>query len=143
MKEKKTFQQLRSKNICQIYNLLYKEGIVAFPLTNEARHKIESLVANVTGVNFGQENYPSVELKVVGYLYFLIKNHPFTDGNKRTAVLSFLILCEMNNLKPNMKGVGLDALAVFLEETKEKDHQRVIKSVSKLLFGSTEKIENQ
>jgi prophage maintenance system killer protein len=134
MKEKRKFQQLTSENICQIYNLLHSEGIVAFPLTDEAGHKIESLVANINGSAYGIENYPTAEVKAVAYLYFLIKDHPFTDGNKRTAVLCFLVLCDLNELKSITRGFGLDALAVLLEGIKVSDHQKLIGDVSNTLF---------
>ena len=39
----------------------------------------------------GEELYPSVEEKAANLLYFVIKNHPFVDGNKRIGALMFLM----------------------------------------------------
>ncbi len=39
----------------------------------------------------GKELYPSVEEKAANLLYFVIKNHPFVDGNKRIGALMFLM----------------------------------------------------
>ena len=135
-KEKKTFLPLTSKNICEIYNLLHSEGLVSFPLAPDAPNKIDALVNNITGSNFGAANYQTNSEKVVAYLYFLIKNHPFIDGNKRTAVLSFMILCEMNEMREHLEGYNLDSLAVFLEQVGSDDYQRVIKVVAQEIFSN-------
>ena len=134
-KEKKTFQQLTSENICEIYRLLHSEGLVSFPITSEAKNKIDALVANVTGSSFGFQHYQTIEEKVVAYLFFITKAHAFTDGNKRTAVLSFLVLCKMNELEPMLNNYGLDALAVYLEQLELPDYQMVIKFVSEVIFN--------
>ncbi|NBD73848.1 hypothetical protein GVX82_02290 [Patescibacteria group bacterium] len=136
-KGKKTFQPLTSSDICRIYEFLHREGIVSFPLTLDAERKIDALVANVTGSNFGEARYATAEEKVVAYLFFLIKDHPFTDGNKRTAVLTFEIICDMNDLEPRYADFGLDELAVFIERIQEQDHQQVIKMLRALLFTDT------
>lgn len=135
-KEKKIFQPLTSENICEIYNLLLSENLVVFPIGQSSINKIEAIVANVNGVNYGEENYSKSTDKVVAYLYFLIKNHPFVDGNKRTAVLTFLVLCKMNNLQCHLDGFELDELAVFLESLDSSDYKNTIKVVSNAIFSN-------
>lgn len=61
------------------------------------------------------------------------------DGNKRTAALTFRVICRINDLKPN-PDISLDALAVYIEKTQEQDHQFVIKSISVLLFDKLSQI---
>ena len=133
-KGKKKFQPLTSKNICETYSLLHSEGLVAFPLTVDAEKKIDALVSNINGSNFGIENYAKDTEKVVAYLYFLIKNHPFVDGNKRTAVLCFMVLCAFNNLHQHLEGYNLDALAVFLEQVNSDDYKKVITIAAQEIF---------
>ena len=133
-KARKKFQPLTSKNICNIYELLHEEKLISFPLTQESTNKIESLVANINSSYFGQEIYGSHEEKVVAYLYFIIKSHAFTDGNKRVACFSFAIVCDLNDLYPKYRGFSLDELAVFLEGSEEKDYQKLIKTVAQSLF---------
>jgi len=132
---KKTFQPILSSDICLTYELLHKNNLVSFPLTKEWRDKVEALVATINSSYFGKVIYDSTEEKAVAHLYFLIKDHPFTDGNKRTAVLVFEILCDLNQLKPNYKLLPLDALAVFIEKTQEEDHHKVIRIIADQLFG--------
>ncbi|MDO8589733.1 MAG: Fic family protein [bacterium] len=137
MKEKKIFQPLTSKNVCQIYELLVKHELVSFTITPDGISKVEALVANITNAYFGEEIYKSTEEKVVAYLYFLIKDHPFIDGNKRTACLTFEVACAVNDLSPNYKGLGLDSLAVFIEKIQEPNHHETIKSLVRILFHIT------
>ena len=85
-KEEKKFLPLTSENICKIYELLYKEGLVSFPVEDCATDKIETLVSSINSSYFGTEIYSSNEEKAVAYLYFIIKDHIFIDGNKRTAL---------------------------------------------------------
>ena|SRR2546422_9189760 len=56
---------------------------------------LESAVYQPQQSAFGEDAYPSVSSKAAAYAYFLALNHPFLDGNKRTAaaaMLSFLYL---------------------------------------------------
>ncbi len=133
-KAKKKFRQLTSENICEIYSLLYKEGIISFPSTPDSVKTIEATVANINGSNFGIENYPTDTEKIVAYFYFLIKNHPFVDGNKRTASLVFLVLIEMNGLEKHFEGYNLDALAIFMESVDASEYKEAIKFVSSKIF---------
>jgi prophage maintenance system killer protein len=134
MKEKKIFLPLSSKHVCQIYELLLEHKYVSFPVTGDGTNKIESLVSSITSIYFDQEIYTTAEEKAVAYLYFLIKDHPFTDGNKRTACLTFEVLCELNELEPNYKEYSLDVMAIYIEKIQEPDHQSVIKMLSEVLF---------
>ena len=135
MKAKKEFLQLTSKNICDIYKRLYSRGIVFFPLASDSASKIDALVASINSGYFGVNLYESYEERAVAYLYFLIKNHPFVDGNKRTAVLSFFIVCDLNKLTLSThKDFSIDELAVFLEKEQTNDYQGLIKRVAVLLF---------
>jgi len=133
-KGKKKFQPLTSRSICEIYNILYDEKLISFPITREAENKIDALVANINGESFGVPHYSTVEEKIVAHLYFIINGHAFTDGNKRSATLVFRVLCRKNNLNQKLKDYNLDSLVVFLEQLDEKDHQMVIKVVAATIF---------
>ena len=134
MKEKKTYQPITSEDICQIYESLQSKNLVSFPITADGEKKVEAIVANINNPHFGVEIYKTAQEKAVAYLYFLIKGHPFVDGNKRTACLVFLTLCALTDLYPNFKKFGLDQMAVFIEQTKEEDHQKVIAEITSLIF---------
>ncbi len=133
--EKRIFQPPTSSDVCKIYNLLYSRGLVSFPIPVEAEHKIESIIATVEQAYFDVQRYATIEEKAVAYLYFLIKDHPFVDGNKRTAVTFFLVYCSFNNLNPSSQDFTLDQLAVYIERRKDEDVLLIIQLIAMLLFG--------
>ncbi|MEZ4156354.1 MAG: Fic family protein [Candidatus Paceibacterota bacterium] len=104
-----------------------------FLFPKDAENKIEATITSVVNVYFGQDNYPSTKEKAVALLYFFIKNHPFTDGNKRVAITTFSIICERNELAPNTEEFPLDEIAVFILESKQ-NHTDLIKLLAKVLF---------
>lgn len=94
--------------------MLISEKLLHFPLTSENKIKIESIVSSINHTYFHKQIYNTVEEKAVAYLYFLIKDHPFIDGNKRTASLVFQIFCDINKIKPIFDNFQLDELVVFI-----------------------------
>ena len=134
-KAKKQFQLLESNEICLIYNFLYQDGEISFPLNQNAQFKIDAVVGNITGEFFGTELYPSIEEKVVAYLWFIVKAHAFTDGNKRTAVTVFYVLARRNNLDLNPEWADrLDEMATWIEAYKQEDYQQLIYKIAQLVF---------
>jgi len=51
---------------------------------------LAGILGNVFQAVFGKEVYQTVEEKSAHLLYFIIKNHPFVDGNKRTGAFAFI-----------------------------------------------------
>ena len=137
--EKKTFQLLTSKDVCQIYELLLEDKLVSFQLNSESIEKVDTIVANINATYFNVATYSTPEEKAVAYLYFIIKDHPFIDGNKRTAVLTFRVACRLNELIAS-KEISLDSLAVYIEKTQEQDHHFVIRAIAMLLFDKLSEI---
>lgn len=130
----KKFRPLTSKDVCRIYEFLVKNGYVSFNLTPDSVSKTESIVSTIINVYFGNEIYKTPEEKAVAYMYFIIKDHVFPDGNKRTASLVFEIVCNLNGLTPDYGEYGLDALAVYIEKIKELDHQKIISILANIIF---------
>ena len=107
-----------SEILCEVYNSLLSKGEVVFPLGDEQKKKLDSVVKTVNAVYFGIARFPSIKMHAVAYLCFIIKDHPVTDGNKRLAVLWFQIFCNTFELKPSL-ALSMDVLAVSIEATKE------------------------
>ena len=103
-------------------------------MTPESRNKIESIIGSVSGSYFGEESYKTVEEKTLAYFYFIIKDHPFTDGNKRTASLAFMVSCAYNHLTPDFTAYTLDELAIYIERINEPDHRKIITELSREIF---------
>ena len=96
---------------------------------NEKDDSFKSSISTINQTFDGKELYPSVEEKAAHLLYFVVKNHSFTDGNKRIAAWLFIWYLAKNNYLLNSKGnpkVANNALAtitlmVALSKPEEKD----------------------
>ncbi|MBI3634367.1 MAG: virulence protein RhuM/Fic/DOC family protein [Candidatus Yonathbacteria bacterium] len=58
--------------------------------TERERGILAGIIGNVMQTFGGQEMYLTVEEKAAHFLYFVIKNHPFLDGNKRSGAYAFV-----------------------------------------------------
>lgn len=89
---------------------------------------------------FGKKKlYPSIEEKASNLLYFLIKNHPFVDGNKRIAASFFIYFLAKNNVLYKSDGSkriadnALVALCLLIAESKPSDKEIIVKVVINLI----------
>ena len=87
----------------------------------------------------GKELYPSVEEKAAHLLYFIIKDHPFSDGNKRSGAFLFLEFLRKNRSltkkdgQPKLTDTGLTALAILIAESKPNEKGQMIALITNLL----------
>ncbi len=104
-----------------------------------AQEKISGSVEGIFGNIFqsfdGKELYPTLEEKSAHLLYFMTKNHPFVDGNKRSAALSFIWFLGQNsyNFSQKISPATLSILTLFIAESDPKDKDKVIGLVLLLL----------
>jgi prophage maintenance system killer protein len=85
--------------------------------------------------------YPSLEQRAAHLLYFIIKDHPFNDGNKRIGSFLFIYYLDRNNFlykksgekKINDNALASLALLIAISDPKEKD--KMIKIITNLLSG--------
>ncbi len=61
--------------------------------------RLEAAIAAQTQSVFGEELYPGLTDKAAAVIRGIIADHPFVDGNKRTAMLAGLTLLKLNKLK--------------------------------------------
>src|SRR5256886_14519663 len=64
---------------------------------------LESAVAAPQATMMGQPLFTHPIEVAAAYLFYLCRNHPFVDGNKRTALATCLVFLESNDLLPNAK----------------------------------------
>ena len=95
----------------------------------EYPHKLNSIIKNLNQTFDKQELYSSIEEKASHLLYFVIKDHPFVDGNKRIASTLFIYFLSKNNylhkttgeIKINDRALVALALLIATSKPKEKD----------------------
>ncbi|MCF7830912.1 virulence protein RhuM/Fic/DOC family protein [Candidatus Gracilibacteria bacterium] len=86
-----------------------------------------------------KELYPMIEDKASHLLYLIIKDHPFTDGNKRTASFLFIYFLDKSNYLFKKSGErkindnALVALALLIAQTNPKDKELMIKIIKSLI----------
>ncbi|MFA7314566.1 MAG: virulence protein RhuM/Fic/DOC family protein [Candidatus Magasanikbacteria bacterium] len=96
---------------------------------------IEGIIGNVMQSFGGKEMYPTLEEKAANLLYFVIKNHPFVDGNKRSGAFAFIWFLRKNGVKGarNINPSGLTALTLLIAESDSKNKERMVALVVELL----------
>lgn len=114
----------------------------AGPLFGQERDAgLKSILGNLEQSVLGAPAYPSIESKAAHLLYFVIKNHPFSDGNKRIGSFLFVDFLNRNGQlfrggEPVINDVGLAALALLVAESDPKDKEIVIHLIMNMLVGA-------
>jgi prophage maintenance system killer protein len=87
----------------------------------------------------GNELYPSVEEKGANLLYFVVKNHAFSDGNKRIAAALFIYFLGMNGIlyRPDggkrLADNALVALTLLIAESRPEEKDTIVKVIVSLI----------
>ena len=119
-------------------DLLHK-GDATELFARERGDGLEALLGNLAQSVFGEAAYPSIEAKAAHLLYFVIKNHPFADGNKRSGAYLFVDFLHRNGRLmddagiPVINDVGLAALALLIAESAPAQKDTMIKLVMNML----------
>ncbi len=87
---------------------------------------------------FGEPLYRSREEKAANLLYFLVKDHPFTDGNKRIGALLFLLYLTQEGIAYRLDPRGLTALTLLIAESAPSSKDLMIRLIVNLLGESGE-----
>jgi len=90
----------------------------------------------------GQDAYPSTAEKAANLLYFLVKDHPFADGNKRIGAALFLRFLEKNGLlyrrdgTPRLAEEALITLTLLVAESPPQEKEAVVRLVACLIASN-------
>ncbi len=95
---------------------LHAEAITTFGGIGGLRSQdlLESAVLQPQQSAFGDDAYLSFSSKGAAYAYFLALNHPFVDGNKRTAAAAMLTFLDINGFRINESDEDLEEVIVRL-----------------------------
>jgi len=99
------------------------------------RGSVEGIVGNVMQSIGGRPVYPSVEERAAHLLYFMVKNHPFVDGNKRSGAFAFVWFLRKSGIggRSDINPSGLTALTLLIAESDPKRKDQMIALVARLL----------
>ena len=106
---------------------------------NEKDDSFKSSIGQIYQTFGGEDLYPSVEEKAAMLLYLVVKNHSFSDGNKRIAVMLFLWFMEKNGILYSADGRKriadntLVALTLMIAESRTEEKDVMVKVVVNLI----------
>lgn len=108
---------------------------------NEKDDSFRSSLETIYQTFDGKELYPSIEEKAANLLYFIVKNHSFTDGNKRIAAAIFVWFMERHDFLYNDAGEkriadnALVAFTLLVAESKPDEREIMVKVIINLING--------
>lgn len=100
---------------------------------------LAGIFGNLDQTVFGEPAYPTIESKAAHLLYFVVKNHPFSDGNKRSGAFLFVDFLHRNgrlldaNDVPVVNDTGLAALTLLVAESDPKQKEVMIRLIMNML----------
>ena len=99
---------------------------------------LESIIGNIYQSFAGQDIYKSIEEKGANFLYLIVKNHVFTDGNKRIAATLFIYFLNFYGIlykdgKQTIDNNTLTALTLLIAESNPKEKEVIIDLVMNFL----------
>lgn len=105
---------------------------------NEKDQSFEGSIGAVYQTFGGKDVYPTVQEKAANLLYFITKNHSFSDGNKRIAATMFLYFLNKNGIlfkdgRKQIEDNTLVALTIMIAESKPDEKELMINLVMQFL----------
>ncbi|MES2139783.1 MAG: RhuM family protein [Bacteroidota bacterium] len=141
--------EIQETNNKEIFRISYKEAKKAIEglkkkfggsslFGNEKDKSFQGSLVGIYQTFDSKELYPFIEEKAAHLLYFVVKNHSFSDGNKRIAAFLFVWFLERNNLlyhqgKKVIDDNALVALTLMIAESKSDDKDMMIKVITNLI----------
>ena len=98
---------------------------------------LEAILGNVEQTMFGESLYRSREEKAAKLLYFAVKDHPFTTGNKRGGALLFLLYMTQEGIEFRPDPGALTALTLLIAESEPSNKYLMFRLIVNLIgeFG--------
>lgn len=96
---------------------------------------LEGIIGSIMQSFGGQDMYPSLEEKAAHLLYFMVKNHPFVDGNKRSGAYAFVWFLKRVNIldQQSISPTVLTVITLLIAESKPRDKDKMTALVVRML----------
>jgi len=118
---------------------LMEKGEATALFGQERGGALDGILGSIEQTFGGEALYPSVESRAAHLLYFVIKDHPFSDGNKRIGSFLFLLYLDRNGLltkpdgSPRFADNALVAVALLVAESDPAHKELLIRLILNLL----------
>jgi prophage maintenance system killer protein len=114
-------------------NELCERGEASELFARERSDGLAAILGNIEQTMFGEALYKTREECAAHLLYFVNKNHPFSDGNKRSGAFLFLLYLQQEGMPLPLDEKGLTALTLLIAESAPKAKDLMAKLVMNLL----------
>lgn len=127
------------KAISQLKDSLENKNEASDLFGSEIENRFKAIIGNINQSVYNKEVYPTIEEKAAHLLYFVIKDHPFSDGNKRIGAMLFIYFINANDFAYKENGGEkindntLVALALLTAVSDPTDKDNIIKLITNLL----------
>ena len=131
--------------LAELKSQLMAKGEASDLFGRERDNGLSAILGNLDQSVFGEPAYPSIEAKAAHLLYFVVKNHPFSDGNKRSGAFLFVDFLHRNgrlfdhNGFPVINDTGLAALTLLVAESDPKQKETLIRLIMHMLKHKQDK----
>jgi len=109
-------------------HLISKQKATEFFAKENNKNLIEGIFGNIYQSSFGERAYPTIESQASHLFYFIVKNHPFIDGNKRSGAFAFIWFLKKSNFNFSEKITPetLTCLALIIAKSLPKEKDQMI-----------------
>lgn len=131
------------RQLAELKTQLMARGEASDLFARERGDGLAALLGNLEQSVFGEPAYPSLESKAAHLLYFVVKNHPFADGNKRSGAYLFVDFLHRNGRLLDAEGnavindTGLAALTLLVAESAPAQKDTLIRLIMNMLAPET------
>lgn len=122
-----------SKAIAEFKRELMAHNEATALFGNPRGEALEGILGSIEQTMFGEPLYRSREAKAAHLFYFVIKDHPFTDGNKRIGSFLFILYLQQEGMTHQLNPQALTALALLIAESAPANKELMIRLIMNLL----------
>ena len=125
--------------IDELKEALIQKGEASQIFATQKAGEFEGILKNIYQTFGGCELLPTAQEKAANLIYYIIKDHPFNDGNKRIGAFMFILflsksgLLYKNNGKPKISNNTLAALALLIAQSDPSQKEMIVNLTTNLL----------
>jgi len=133
--------------IAELKKTLIAKGEATELFGQEKAGEFKGNLLNIYQSFGGADLLPSLEAKAANLLYYIIKGHPFNDGNKRIGAFLFVLFLHKNGMlykpngEPKINDNALASVALLVAQSDPTHKEILIRLVMNMLYDGDEKIE--
>ena len=126
--------------IAELKRVLMSRGEATNLFGQEKAGEFKGNLLNIYQSFGGEELLPSIEQKAANLLYYIIKGHPFNDGNKRIGAYLFVLFLHKNGIlhkqsgEPKINDNALASLALLVAASAPEQKEIIIKLIMNMLY---------